>query len=365
MRDFRWRKYLFIFFLCFVMAIAAVGLPGVSSASNKPVKLKVVTYLPKAAYGTAVDPCQLMVDYINLYGKSRGLSAEFYHSQTVYKAKEMLPALISGSIDIAMFMGPGIEGTLPFFGATDLPFIWGDVYIHREGARKGSPFFNVISKECSKKGLQLLALPSSSTESLLVREPLTKLEDFKGLKIRVAGAVYAKALQSIGAVPISMPSSEVYTSLQRGVVDASMGLDMTFYGRKLGEVAKYLVDLHAFRFDFPALMNKGSFERLSEEQKKVVWNAAEWYRYTFSVSEMTSDSKQMRNLFKKVYKVKEIYISESEKARINKAMWGPTVKWWKKRVGPELADKILKAIEESKNWRKSKFGFLDLYPLKY
>ena len=364
MKDFRWHKYLFIFFLCLVMTMASVGLPGISSASGKTVKLKVVTYLTPA-YGDTLTPVKRIVDYINLYGRSRGISAELYHSGTVYKPKEMLPALISGSFDIGIFMAPYVEGTIPVFSATDLPYVWGDIYTQREGSRRGSPFFKLVSTQCEKKNLKLLALASSSPEEFIAHKPLTKFEDFKGLKIRVPGAGYAKALQSIGAVPISMPSAETYTSLQRGVVDAVMSVDITFRARKLYEVAKYQINVGAFLFDYPALMNKSKFDSLSDEQKKVVWNATEIYRHDFSIAETLGGYMGLRSLLKKNYGVKQIYFSESEKARMKEAMWGPTVKWWKKRVGTELADKTLKAIEESKNWRKSRYGYLDLYPLKY
>jgi len=364
MKDFKFSKYLFISILCLIMTITAVGLPGVSSAGDKLVKLKVVTHMTPA-YGDSFDPYVGMVDYINLYGKSRGLSAELFHSQTIYKAKEFLPALISGSVDIVIFMAPYIEGTIPIFGVSDLPFIWGDVYTQREGSRKGSPYYNLVAKECSKRGLQLLAMPSDSCQEVISTKPLRKLEDFKGLKIRVAGAANAKAFQAIGAVPISMPSGEVYTSLQRGVVDAALAVDITFSARKLYEVAKYQTNMSAFQFDFPVIMNKGRFDSLSEEQKKVVWNAAEHFRHDFSVCEIFGGCRQLRNILAQDHGVEQIYLSESERARMKKAMWGPTVKWWKKRVGPELADKALKAVEESKHWRKSNYGHLELYPLKY
>jgi len=365
MCNFKWLKRKSIFFVCFVMIITFIGLSGISSAKSKTMELKVVTYLTPS-YGDGFNCVVKMVDYINQYGKSRGISAKLYHSQTVYKAKEMLPALISGNIDIGVFMGPYVEGTLPIFGASDLPFIWDDVYTQREGERKGSPFFNLVAEECAKKNLQLLSMSSSAPEEFLMRKPFMTIESFKGMKVRVAGAVYAKALESIGAVPVSMPSSEAYTSLQRGVVDAVMGVDTTFRARKLNEVAKYQINIGAFQFDWPAMMNKGSFNRLSEEQKKVIWNAAENYRHDFATAEcLGSGYLQMRNLFANNYGVNQKYLSESEKEKLKKAMLEPTIKWWKERVGAELGDKALKAIEESKSWRKSNFGFLELYPLKY
>ncbi len=181
---------------------------------------------------------------------------------------------------------------------------------------------------------------------------------------RVAGAAYAKALESIDAVPVSMPLSEVYTSLQRGVVDAAMGVDISFRAKKLYDVAKYQINPGAFQFDLSMIMNKVSFDRLSEEQKKVVWDTAELYRHDYSVSQVLGGGyMHMRDILEENYNVAQIYLSESEQAKMKKAMWGPTVKWWKKRVGSELADKTLKAIEDSKNWRKTKYGYLELYPL--
>ena len=41
-------------------------------------------------------------------------------------------------------------------------------------------------------------------------------------------AVYSQSTKTIGSIPVSMSSGEVYTSLHRGVVDAAQGLDVTF-----------------------------------------------------------------------------------------------------------------------------------------
>ena len=57
---------------------------------------------------------------------------------------------------------------------------------------------------------------------IITKEPINSVEDFKGLKIRAPGA-YGKFLRNLGASPVSLAWSEIYTSLSTGVIDGSIG----------------------------------------------------------------------------------------------------------------------------------------------
>jgi TRAP-type mannitol/chloroaromatic compound transport system substrate-binding protein len=59
------------------------------------------------------------------------------------------------------------------------------------------------------------------TESLVSKKPLRSLADFKGLKIRAPVGMGQDIFKALGAAPVNLPGSEVYTALERGVVDAS------------------------------------------------------------------------------------------------------------------------------------------------
>ena len=59
------------------------------------------------------------------------------------------------------------------------------------------------------------------TESLVSKKPIRKLEDFKGVKIRAPQGLGQDIFQKLGAAPVNLPGSEVYTALERGVIDAS------------------------------------------------------------------------------------------------------------------------------------------------
>ena len=58
-------------------------------------------------------------------------------------------------------------------------------------------------------------------ESLVSKKPLRGIADFKGLKIRAPVGIGQDIFKLLGAAPVNIPGSEVYTSLERGVVDAS------------------------------------------------------------------------------------------------------------------------------------------------
>ncbi|UCD67796.1 MAG: TRAP transporter substrate-binding protein [Betaproteobacteria bacterium] len=58
-------------------------------------------------------------------------------------------------------------------------------------------------------------------ESLVSKKPLRKLTDFQGVKIRAPQGIGQDIFQILGAAPVNLPGSEVYTALERGVIDAS------------------------------------------------------------------------------------------------------------------------------------------------
>lgn len=326
-------------------------------AEQKSVLLKVATHMPPA-YGDAFYSLKRIADYINLHGRKYNLSAEFSHSEAIYKATEILPASISGTLDIGTQAGPYMEGSIPALGVAALPFIWKDFYAEREAGRRGTPYFNFLDREFAKRGLVLLSVSALGPQEFLCNKPIRKLEDWKGIKFRVAGTADAKSVQLLGAAPISMPSPEIYTSLQRGVVNAVQGLDNTFASRRLYEVAKYQIDLGAFTMNWCIFINQKKFQSLSEEQKKVVLNAGEVAGHDISVSETYGGFMGMRS-FLEHKGVEQIYLSKEEITRHKKAL-EPVKEWWRKQVGEALGDEGIKAALVSQNEELPKWGKLDL-----
>jgi TRAP-type C4-dicarboxylate transport system substrate-binding protein len=74
----------------------------------------------------------------------------------------------------------------------------------------------------------------------LVREPRT-LDNLDGLKVRVAGKVVGRALQTLGGSPISLPAEGLYEGLQRGTIDGAITSWSAFEPFRLAEVTSHHV----------------------------------------------------------------------------------------------------------------------------
>lgn len=111
---------------------------------------------------------------------------------------------------------------------------------------------------------------------ILTKEPIKSVEDFEGLKIRAPGA-YGKFLRNLGASPVSMAWSEIYTSLATGVIDGSIGSNMIDHrdGNHV-EVAKYMYPLPlAGAQVLPIVVNRSDWNKLPDDLKEAVRKATE------------------------------------------------------------------------------------------
>ncbi|GJL80615.1 MAG: ABC transporter substrate-binding protein [marine bacterium B5-7] len=107
-------------------------------------------------------------------------------------------------------------------------------------------------------------------------KPVRTMDDLQGLKVRTAGA-WLEISESMGASPVTMPGAEVYTSLERGTIDATEwgtlyeNITPGFY-----KIAKYVVipGVHQPVAPFELVINKDAFAALSERDQKLVELAA-------------------------------------------------------------------------------------------
>lgn len=101
--------------------------------------------------------------------------------------------------------------------------------------------FPQFSDEYQKLGITALVWLPSPAYLLLSTKPIEKFEDLKGKKIRAFGVNMPKLQNAAGAVPVSVSTSEMYTSLQTGVIDAVMTDPPNMVANKLYESAKYFI----------------------------------------------------------------------------------------------------------------------------
>jgi len=106
------------------------------------------------------------------------------------------------------------------------------------------------------------------------RRPIILPEDVKGLKMRAAGKMFEYMLAEAGATIIPMPSSELYTALQTGVLDACLTSTTSFDSYKLYEVIDYYTGHRKGYMIWymlePLLMSMKVWNTLTPEQQGVI-----------------------------------------------------------------------------------------------
>lgn len=131
------------------------------------------------------------------------------------------------------------------------------------------------------QGLKILAVQGGALPGVLLRNrPLNRLEDFRGLRIRVPTELL-QVMRDLGADPVNMPMGEVYSALAKGVLDGVIAPTDTLKSLHFGDVAHYYTALSVPRGAYPArAMSERRWASLSPEQQQVleestpVWEAA-------------------------------------------------------------------------------------------
>ena len=99
--------------------------------------------------------------------------------------------------------------------------------------------------------------------------------DLTGLKLRVT-PTYQAFFAALGATPLRTPPGEVYTALERGVVDGYGFAMQGIFDMGLQEVTKYRVDPGFYSVDVNVLVNLTKWNALSEEQREFLRTLGLW-----------------------------------------------------------------------------------------
>lgn len=95
-------------------------------------------------------------------------------------------------------------------------------------------------------------------------------EDMRGMRIRRPSAMAGDIIESMGASPVGLPANDIYTFLQRGVVDGLSFPWEAMANFKLDELTKYHTNMPFYSSALMVTMNKDKYEGLPEGLKQVI-----------------------------------------------------------------------------------------------
>ncbi len=209
--------------------------------------------------------------------KSNGtLKIDLYPDSQLGSKSELIDSMLLGEpvvtlADGAFYADYGVKD----FGIVFGPFLfdeWDDCWTLIE-----SDWYKDQTEQLEGKGLKLLASNWVYGERhTLTNKPVNTVDDLKGMKIRVPGnQIQSIGFDVLGAASTGMDLGDVYQALQSKTIDGAENPLATLYGRKLQEVAKYLIlDSHVKNFT-TLVCSADMFNALTEEQQKLLVETCE------------------------------------------------------------------------------------------
>jgi TRAP-type C4-dicarboxylate transport system substrate-binding protein len=177
---------------------------------------------------------------------------------------EQLEPVGAGVFDFLFTHGAYHFGTSPIMTAADA--LQGDLETVR-----ASGVFDVLDKHYQQFGLKLVMLPITPEGAyhIILREPVSETGATEGRKIR-GSLTYKGIVEMLGGVLTVMPASEIYTGLEKGVIDGAAWPIIGVMDYNWNEVAQYLLR-PGFGVNYePIFMNLDKWNALSEADQNAI-----------------------------------------------------------------------------------------------
>lgn len=206
-------------------------------------------------------------------GTNGSVQFVIYPASQLAKPTDFYRMTVSGGADSSIGLPGWVVGRFPLTLLVESPPCF------PLGGQNGPLYWNLYNNE---KALQkewsevkMIFISAQTAQHLMTRNPIRKLEDIKGKEIRTYGPTTAIA-EALGAVPVSMPITEAYIALQKGIVEGVMGPWVSLQTYKFDEVTKYGLELNAQSAIFVGIMNLKRWNSLTPEQQRIIMENGDW-----------------------------------------------------------------------------------------
>ncbi len=195
------------------MSLAGAALAQTTTKIKIADSFPVGHYLPK--YITTP-----MIERLKANPAAKGIEFEYYPAEQMGKAKDFLSLVQSGVIDIA-YVAPGfVSDKMPLSVVAELPLEFsGSCQATMAYWNLAKPGGLLDKKEFAPNNVRLLFTIVLPPYQIITRKPFSNLKDIEGMKIRASGSAKELVLKKLKAIPVLMPTPDVYESLSRGTID--------------------------------------------------------------------------------------------------------------------------------------------------
>lgn len=225
--------------LLFLSSVSAAG-PLQNGASTQSIDLQIIGGLANVnQYTRHEEPFWTSQVTEKTKGQVRASIKPFDKSGVM--GNEVLKLVRTGVISYGTILAGVSAGVRPLWSAADLPGMNRDIATLRQSLNAIRP--DLERTILNQDGIVVLAMYAYPAQVIFCRDPIEKLSDLSGLKVRVSTVTQSEFLTALGAKPISVPFAEIPLSLKRRVVDCVVTGSMSGYTLGLHELTTHILAL--------------------------------------------------------------------------------------------------------------------------
>jgi TRAP-type C4-dicarboxylate transport system substrate-binding protein len=240
------------------------------AASGETYTLKMAIYTPDT---------YLMNSFPDRVSKATNgrITVELYDASSLGTASDALAMCRNGTIDMYFNAAAQTAGEFPVADIVQVPFLAANPTTVSEIIY--GLYYGGYLEEFNNDTVPLFFVPTDMQMLGTVSTKIESMDSFKGLKLRVVSGIAVKMVEAFGASVVSMPLSDVYLSLDRGVIDGAMTSPHLMKVNTLYDTLGYLMQLPIHGGMIPLLINDDIFNGLPADLQLQLRTACEAQRY--------------------------------------------------------------------------------------
>jgi tripartite ATP-independent transporter DctP family solute receptor len=318
--------------LLLCMSAIALALPGAAQAQTK------ARYTMKIGHLEApTQPRHQGLAKVAELVKARTdgeVEIQLYPASQLGNARQMVEGVQFGTIEATMMPAAFLGGFNPAVSILDIPYVFPTDRAKSQQLRE-SAFGRAILESFGSRNLVGVTLWPNGRKSLTSNKPLDKLDALRGQKFRVMDSkILIEQFAAVGASAVAINFSELYTSLQTGVIDGQENPLDTISTMKFHEVQKHLVVTEHGSMEDVFLVNPGWWSKLPQGRREAVVGALEEVR---PQTEKAKEAAQQASLelIKGSGRISVRVADEAERRRLRDAMVPKAREAYLERAGAE------------------------------
>jgi TRAP-type C4-dicarboxylate transport system substrate-binding protein len=184
------------------------------------------------------------------------------HAERNLSGNEIVRLVRSGQADIGAGTLTTLSGDVPILDGMDLAGLSPDIGMAKRIAEALLP---VANRDLERFNTRLIAIYPFPAQVLFCRQPFQQLTDLRGRKIRTFGNSLVDLVNALGGQPVSIGFPEVYSALERGVVDCAVTGSGSGAAARWPEVSTHISNLPLFWAVAGYMVNLSWWNRLDPQ----------------------------------------------------------------------------------------------------